>query len=72
MNLYDVPGHDKPLLLSPEHAELIGATEHTTPAVQPSSRATKAEWADYAMGQGGDPTVVQGLTRAELIEQYGA
>lgn len=72
MKLYDVKGYDQPLLLSEEHAELIGAVEHQVFAVQPAKSATKAAWVDYALGQGADPAALESLTRAELIEQYEA
>lgn len=71
MRYYDVAGYDRPLLLTEEHAESLGATEVASTHVRPNGRASKQEWADYAVGQGADPTVVAGLTRADLIEQYG-
>lgn len=71
MNLYDVDGYDRPLLLSEEHAEVLGARLHATPAETPHSRASKAEWADYALGTGADPEYVGTLTRAQLLEQFG-
>lgn len=70
MKLYDVEGHDRPLLLSDEHAESIGAIEHVDESVKPTQRATKAEWSSYALSQGGDPDAVSSMTRAELIENW--
>lgn len=70
MKLYNVTGYDHPLQLSEEHAELLGATE--VRAVQvPAKSATRQEWADYAVSQGTAPEVLEGLTRAQLIETYG-
>lgn len=71
MKLYDVAGHDKPLLLSEAHAEHIGAIEHVDESAKPTQRASKAEWASYALAQGGDPAAVETMTRAELIEGWG-
>lgn len=70
MNLYDVDGYDRPLLLSEEHAEAIGATLHQ-PSEQPKANAAVAEWRDYAIGQGADPEGVEAMTRAQIIEAYG-
>lgn len=69
--LYDVNGYPRPLRLSPEHAEVLGATPHAVPAQAPGNRASKAEWVDYALGQGADAATVDGLTRAQLIASYG-
>lgn len=71
MKLYDVDGHDLPLRLSEEHAELIGATEHVVDATKPTRNANKAAWADYALAQGADPASVDQMTRTQLVEQYG-
>lgn len=71
MRFYDVPGHDRPLMLSEEHAEVLGATEHRTTQQRPNRAASKQDWADYAVGMGADPTVVETMTRANLIDQYG-
>lgn len=71
MKLYDVAGHDRPLLLSEEHAELIGATEHELVTETPSRNANKPAWVAYAVAQGNDPAVAEAMTRAELIEQFG-
>lgn len=71
MKLYDVEGHEHPLRLSEEHAELIGATEHTSPMVTPTKNATKAVWVDFAVAQGADPVLAETLTRTELVERYG-
>lgn len=73
MKLYDVDGHDQPLMLSDEHAELIGATEHAAEHAdeRPTRNALKSEWIDYAISQGGDPAVVESMTRVEIVEQYG-
>ncbi len=72
--LYDVPGYDEPLRLSPEHAEDLGGTEIDEPTgttTAPSKTATKAEWAQYAKAQGMDPAAADAATRKELIDQYG-
>lgn len=70
MKLYDVKGHDSPLMLSEEHAELIGATEHIAVSV-PARSALKSEWIDFAVSKGGDPLDLDGLTKSEIVEQYG-
>lgn len=36
--LYDVEGHDRPLRLSPEHAEAIGATPHVAAGEAPAPK----------------------------------
>lgn len=70
MNLYDVPGYDRPLRLSEEHAELLGATLHAE--VQPPARnASAQEWRDYATSRGVAPEALEGMTRAALIQTYG-
>lgn len=66
MNLYDVEGYDRPLLLSPEHAEAIGATLHQA-APRPKANASLADWSDYAVGRGVDPVLLEGLSRADVI-----
>lgn len=71
MKLYDVAGHDWPLLLSEEHAELLGATEHEPVTEMPSRSASKAAWVAFAVAQGNDPVVAEAMTRADLIEQLG-
>jgi len=71
MKLYDVPGYDRPLMLSEEHAELIGGTEHELVETMPAKSATKAEWASYAVTRGADPAVAEATSRADLIAQYG-
>lgn len=70
MNLYDVPGHDAPLLLSEEHAELLGVSLHQ-PAPKPKANGTVAEWRDYAVSQGADPAGLESMTRAQIIDAYG-
>lgn len=75
MKFYDVDGYDRPLLLSPEHAELIGATERAQaedPDAAPARNASADEWRDWALRSGAIPETVAGLSRAELIEQYGS
>lgn len=42
MKLYDVEGYDRPLLLSEEHAEQIGATEHVEPEDKPPAKPKKS------------------------------
>lgn len=71
MKLYDVPGVDRPLMLSEEHADLIGATEHELAAQMPPRNANKPAWVDYAVSQGADPAVADATSRADLIAQYG-
>jgi hypothetical protein len=71
MKLYDVPGHDRPLMLSEEHAELIGATPHEVVSAVPSRNANKPAWVAFAVAQGTDPAVADAMTRADLIEQFG-
>jgi hypothetical protein len=38
---------------------------------QPSERAAKPAWVNYAVRQGADKEEAEALTKAELIEQYG-
>lgn len=71
MKLYDVPEHDEPLLLSDEHAELLGVVEHVEETAVPSQRAAKALWVAYAISQGADPASVEQMTRAEIIDAWG-
>ena len=37
----------------------------------PSKSANKGEWVEYALARGADPDVVNDLTIAQLIDQYG-
>jgi hypothetical protein len=67
MNLYDVKGYDRPLLLSEEHAEVIGATRHQTTR-RPKNNASLTEWQEHATGLGVQPDVLEGMTRAQVIE----
>lgn len=71
MKLYDVDGYDRPLLLSEDHAELLGATPHAVISETPARNGTVAEWRDFALSQGADPEAAQTMTRAQLIESYG-
>lgn len=71
MRYYDVQGYDRPLFLSEEHAELIGAKEHATVTSLPTKNASVQEWRDYALTQGADAGAVEAQTRAQLIETYG-
>lgn len=71
MKLYDVDGYDTPRMLSDEHAELIGATEHIDISA-PSRAARKREWIDFAVEQGGDPIELDTLTKSEIVERYGS
>jgi hypothetical protein len=71
MKLYDVEGHSRPLRLSEQHAEALGATEHVAPTQAPTKRASRAAWVEYATAQGADPTALDAMTRAEIIERYG-
>jgi len=72
MKLYDVDGYDVPLRLDEAHAERIGASEHVASVEQPVRNANKAAWSDFAISQGGDPSLVENMTRTELIDQYGS
>lgn len=71
MKLYDVPGYDRPLMLSEEHAALLGGTEHELSTEMPPRNANKPAWVDFAITQGADPAVAEAMTRADLIEQLG-
>lgn len=71
MRLFDVDGHDKPLLLSDEHAEILSAKPHRVVRDKPVRSANKQTWADYALAQGADPSLVETQTRAELIDSWG-
>jgi hypothetical protein len=68
--LYDVPGYDRPLRLSADHAEALGATEMEA-VERPNKTATKAAWVEYAVSQGADPANAESSTRADLIDRYG-
>jgi len=70
MQLYDVPGYSTPKLLSPEHAEALGATPHrdTEP---PKRNASRGEWAEYALELDADPSWVEQATRQDLLDAYG-
>lgn len=69
--LYDA-GYARPVRLSEEHAERLGATEVSEPDdARPAPRAAKAEWVVYAADQGMDAEAAEGLTKAQLIEQFG-
>lgn len=72
MRYYDVAGHDRPLFLSEEHAELLGAKEHRLPSARPALNASKGEWVDYAVAQGANMEAAEAATRASLIEAYGS
>lgn len=37
----------------------------------PAQAAPKAEWIGWAVANGADPDAVEGLTKADLIDQYG-
>lgn len=72
MKLYDVEGYDQPLMLSEEHAALIGATEHDpVTELMPARTASKAAWVGWAISSGADPAVADASTKADLIAQYG-
>lgn len=70
MKLYDVDGHDRPLLLDEQHAQRIGAVEHAE-LTQPARNGSRDAWVEYAVALGADPYDVDSYTRTELIEQYG-
>lgn len=70
MKLYDVDGYDRPLLLSEEHAEVLGAKERAA-LTRPGRHDPKAAWVDYAVAQGMDPTVAETTTKADLQATYG-
>lgn len=70
MKQYDVEGYDRPLLLSEEHAEEIGASEHVETG-QPKPSAGKAEWVAYAETRGADPDDAAASTKRQLVELYG-
>lgn len=38
---------------------------------RPAKSASKAEWVDYAVSQGANQDDADGMTKAELQEQYG-
>lgn len=70
--LYDVPGYDRPLRLSPEHAAALLAEGVPEPDVnRPAPRAPKPEWVDYAADQGMDPGEAEAHTKAYLVERFG-
>lgn len=69
---YEVPGHDRPLRLSEEHAKALGAKEVSAPdESRPAPREPKAAWVEYATAQGMPEEVADGHTKAELVEQFG-
>lgn len=68
--LYDVPGYDRPLRLSAEHAATLDGREVSEPDEnRPARNASKAAWVEYAEAQGATDADAQ--TRAQLIETYG-
>lgn len=71
MKLYDVPGHDEPLTLSDEHAEIIGAIEHVDVEAMPTRNANKQAWIDYALSQGAHVATLEQMTRTEIIDAWG-
>jgi hypothetical protein len=70
MKLYDVDGYDKPLRISDEHAALIGATEHVMRS-KPQRTARLADWREYAIELGVEPSIAEQMTRKQIIETYG-
>lgn len=70
MKLYEVPGHDRPLLLSEDHAKLLEATP-VREVPLPARNASADTWRDYAVTQGYDRGVVADLSRSELVETFG-
>ena len=70
--LYDVPGYDRPLRLSAEHAEALGGTEVSEPDEnRPARNASKAAWVAYGVDQGMTQEGAESQTRAQLIEALG-
>lgn len=69
--LYEVPGYDEPLELSEEHAEALGGTEIGSTGERPARSASKAEWTQYAIRQGMDPSSANAATKADLVATYG-
>jgi hypothetical protein len=43
--------------------------DDTAPA--PAASAAKGEWVDHAVAQGADPAAAEGMTKAQLQEQFG-
>lgn len=54
--------------VEPEPAPSIPSAE---PAGRPIVNAPKADWVDYAVGQGADRDEAESLTKAELLDLYG-
>lgn len=71
MNLYDVDGYNRPLLLSPEHADLLDADAHKGHTATPGRNAAKSAWIGHAVDLGVDPAVAEAMTKAQLIDAYG-
>lgn len=71
MKLYDVPGYDRPLLLSEDHGASLQASTTPDPGL-PARNASADLWRDYAATQGADREWVGSWTRAELIAAYGS
>lgn len=46
--------------------------EAPTPDKAPPQAAPKAEWIGWAVANGADPEDAEALTKADLIDQYGA
>lgn len=67
--------------LDPEvHEEVKGASvvldanglpQLATEPEMPAKSASKAEWAQYAVSQGTDPTEAEAATKADLIADHG-
>jgi hypothetical protein len=70
MRLYDVPGVDRPLLLDETRAESLGYSEHVD-HTSPTRNASKQEWVDFAVREGGDPEGVSGMTKQQIIDEFG-
>jgi hypothetical protein len=60
---------------APEGGEPVTETTPPVPDDSPTRPQTsdlKAEWVDYAVSQGAQPIEAESMTKAELIERYGA
>lgn len=64
------PGPPPPPPVGEPEASDVPAPDE--PARPPAVNAPKAEWIDHAVAQGHDPADAETMTKAALIEQYGA
>ena len=55
----------------PSSEELLGGGDEADDSA-PAASASKGDWEDYARSQGASDEDLEGLTKAEIVEQYGS